>query len=208
MLTLYVIRHGETEWNAQQRMQGWKDSPLTETGKRHASLLHHRLCAIPFVAAYCSPSDRTKETAQIVLEQRDIPLYFDERLREIHLGWWEGKTIAEIAQTDERNHYHFYHEPNAYHPSVGETFLDVQQRAVAAIHHIAENHREGHILVVTHGMVIRTLLVYWKQQTIAQLWENSRVYGTSVTIVSFDGKGWKIESESDISHLEGEKMYS
>lgn len=204
MLRLYVIRHAETEWNAQQRMQGWKDSPLTEAGRKHATLLHDRLRTIPFTAVYCSPSDRTKETAQIVLGQRDIPLYFDERLREIHLGHWEGKTIAEIAQMDERNHYHFYHEPDAYEPSVGETFFDVQHRAVAAIHHIAENHSNGHVLVVTHGVVIRTLLVYWKQQTMAELWKNSRVYGTSVTIASFNGQQWVVECESDISHLESE----
>ncbi len=107
MLKLYVIRHAETEWNAQQRMQGWKDSSLTETGRKHATLLQERLRTVPFTALYCSPSDRTKETAQIVLGQRDVPMYFDERLREIHLGHWEGKTIAEIAQTDERNHYYF-----------------------------------------------------------------------------------------------------
>ncbi|MBA2878213.1 histidine phosphatase family protein [Anoxybacillus ayderensis] len=206
MLKLYVIRHAETEWNAQQRMQGWKDSSLTETGRKHATLLQERLRTVPFTALYCSPSDRTKETAQIVLGQRDVPMYFDERLREIHLGHWEGKTIAEIAQTDERNHYYFYHEPHAYNPIVGETFLDVQRRAVAAIQHIVDTHSEGHILVVTHGVVIRTLLVYWKQQPLAQLWENSRVYGTSVTIVSFDGKQWTLECESNISHLEGEMI--
>ncbi|EMI11120.1 histidine phosphatase family protein [Anoxybacillus gonensis] len=206
MLKLYVIRHAETEWNAQQRMQGWKDSSLTATGRKHASLLQERFRTVPFTALYCSPSDRTKETAQIVLGQLDIPTYFDERLREIHLGHWEGKTIAEIAQTDERNHHHFYYEPHAYNPTVGETFLDVQRRAVAAIHHIAHTHSEGHVLVVTHGVVIRTLLVYWKQQTLAQLWENSRVYGTSVTIVSFDGEKWMLECESNISHLEGEMI--
>ncbi len=202
VLKLYVIRHAETEWNVQQRMQGWKDSPLTEKGKKQAALLHDRFRTVPFTAAYCSPSDRTKETAQIVLGQRHVPIYFDERLREIYLGDWEGKTIAEIAQSDEQNHYHFYHDPDAYKPIIGETFFNVQRRAVATIQHIAENHSEGHILIVTHGMVIRTLLVYWKQQTLAELWKNSRVYGTSVTIVSFDGEKWDMECESDISHLE------
>jgi len=66
MLTLYITRHGETVWNTQKRMQGWKDSPLTETGRQNAFSLGERLAHIPFRAVYSSPSGRTKETASLI----------------------------------------------------------------------------------------------------------------------------------------------
>jgi broad specificity phosphatase PhoE len=204
MLTLYVVRHGETKWNTERRMQGWQDSPLTEKGKNDARLLHHRLASVPFVAIYSSPSERTKETAKIIRGDRDIPMYFDERLREIHLGDWEGKRIDEIAEIDQQNHYHFYHAPHLYQPLRGETFSDVQQRAIAAIEQMIQQHHEGNLLVVTHGVVIRTLLVYWKQQSIAHLWDSPRVYGTSVTKVRVQPEKFIIELEADISHLKEE----
>ncbi|MED5101462.1 histidine phosphatase family protein [Niallia circulans] len=91
MLTLYITRHGETQWNIEKRMQGWSDSDLTEKGKKNAVLLGERLKEIEFAAIYTSPSKRTVATANLIKGDRQIPIIFDDHLKEINMGKWEGK---------------------------------------------------------------------------------------------------------------------
>ncbi|NHM33892.1 histidine phosphatase family protein [Neobacillus terrae] len=126
MLTLYITRHGETVWNTQKRIQGWKDSALTETGKQNALSLGERLTHIPFEAVYSSPSGRTKETARLICGERKIPIFYDENLREINLGDWEGETHTTIKEKYEAAYQHFWNQPHLYVPASGESFNMVQ----------------------------------------------------------------------------------
>lgn len=109
--TLYLTRHGETKWNVEKRMQGWQDSPLTEKGRQDAKRLGKRLEAVELAAIYTSTSGRALETAELVRGGRLIPIYQDERLREIQLGDWEGKTHDEIRQMDPTGFDHFGTRP-------------------------------------------------------------------------------------------------
>jgi probable phosphoglycerate mutase len=86
MITLYITRHGETEWNKEKRMQGWLDSNLTESGIKNAVSLGERLKETEFTAIYSSPSGRTKATTSLIRGERDIPVIYDENLKEIKLG--------------------------------------------------------------------------------------------------------------------------
>lgn len=86
MLTLYITRHGQTEWNIQSRMQGWADSQLTATGVKAATQLGNRLQDVPLDAVYSSTSGRTIHTAQLILGNRTTPLIQKEDLREINVG--------------------------------------------------------------------------------------------------------------------------
>jgi hypothetical protein len=95
--TIYLARHGETDWNAQARWQGHADTPLNERGRTQAQALAGRLAAVPFAAAYASDLRRARETAEIVVDGRDLPLRIDPRLREIDVGSWQGLTNDEIA---------------------------------------------------------------------------------------------------------------
>src|SRR6266478_5466016 len=100
-MTIFLVRHGETEWNRARRYQGWSDSPLTARGIAQAEAIGHRLRALPEAAAaeiIASPIGRARRTAQIIAEclGRTAPLRFDERLREISLGSWDGLDRAEI----------------------------------------------------------------------------------------------------------------
>ncbi|WP_412973888.1 histidine phosphatase family protein [Paenibacillus sp. OAS669] len=89
--TLYLTRHGETEWNVEGKLQGHKDSPLTNLGKRQAKWLGASLKEIEFDAIYSSPSPRTYQTAEIIREERKIELSSCDSLKEIGLGSWEGQ---------------------------------------------------------------------------------------------------------------------
>lgn len=96
MLRIYITRHGETEWNIQKRMQGWKDSNLTRKGEEYAIALGRRLKDVDFNCIYSSSSGRTIHTSELIRGDKDIRIIPDDNLREIHLGEWEGKTSTEI----------------------------------------------------------------------------------------------------------------
>jgi len=102
-LTLYLIRHGQTEWNVQGLMQGWGDSPLTAQGIHAARLTGRALCDIPFAAAYSSCLPRTITTARHILHERaaHVPLFQHTGLNEQHFGNWEGQKVDDIRATAE-----------------------------------------------------------------------------------------------------------
>src|SRR5262249_52425940 len=88
--TLVVVRHGQTDWNIEGRFQGQLDIPLNAAGRKQAEDLRHRLSGLDFDATFSSPLRRAVETAQIIAGS--LPIRADERLTEIHHGYWQGKT--------------------------------------------------------------------------------------------------------------------
>lgn len=205
MLELYFVRHGETEWNVENRLQGRLDSPLTERGIREARLLAAHLAQEPFKAAISSSSGRAVETAKILIGTRDIPFYTDERLMEIHLGDWQGKTKAEIQAADPWNYKCYYHYPHLYAREGCERFLDVKKRVESALADLELRFSCGKLLVVTHGMVIKVVQqLICKGLPVARLWDPPWIEGTSVTIVRSGGGKKELVVEGDTSHLKAE----
>ncbi len=160
MEVLYLVRHGETEWNRQRRMQGRLDSRLTAEGRAHARV-HGQLLAREAVAQMIvSPLGRTRETAELILEGCDIPVTYDERLVERHCGDWEGLTIEQIAERypDEwaaRSLDPFHHRPPA-----GENLPDMLLR----ISPLAERLHDlpvRKLAIVSHGISGRVLLTHF-----------------------------------------------
>jgi len=96
MLRIYLTRHGETQWNIEKRLQGWKDSELTEKGVNNALKLGERLLNIEFNSIYTSPSQRAYQTAKYVSLGREISIYTDGNLKELNFGDWEGQKQEEI----------------------------------------------------------------------------------------------------------------
>ena len=89
---LYIMRHGKTEWNALNKLQGRTDIPLNEKGRQMARAAGEEYRKVPFDVCYCSPLLRARETAEILLKGRDVPILFDDRLREMSFGVCEGMT--------------------------------------------------------------------------------------------------------------------
>jgi broad specificity phosphatase PhoE len=155
---IYLVRHGETEWNRVRRYQGWSDSPLTERGLAQAEAIGHLLRGLPEAQSaelVASPIGRARHTAEIIGDclGRTAPLRFDDRLREISLGSWDGLDRAEIAALRpgifDGDSYHewYFATPD------GETY-DVFAGRVAAW--LAEA-ADWPLIVVTHGIVTRVL---------------------------------------------------
>ncbi|WP_042351932.1 histidine phosphatase family protein [Bacillus massiliigorillae] len=202
MLRLYVTRHGETVWNTQRRLQGWKDSPLTEKGIHHAKLLGNRLQDVEFQAVYSSPSNRTVTTTECILENRTQSIMTDDSLREIHMGHWEGQTEDELDEHDVAMYQSFFYAPHRFEATTGESFTDVENRVVQILNRITSENDEGNILVVTHTVIIKILLKYVKNIPLENLWEPPYIHDTSLTVLEIDNGQMNFVMEGDISHRE------
>ncbi len=165
--TILMARHGETQWNLVRRMQGQKDSPLTEKGIRQAENLKKMLISrtltggktARITSAWCSCLGRAVKTAEICANGLDIGLEKAEGLNEIALGKWEGLSFEEAEKMSPEQFYNFWHRPSKYVPTPGgETFQQVQARMVDALKRIHERHPGENILVVSHWIAIKTAL--------------------------------------------------
>lgn len=202
MITLYITRHGETEWNTEKRMQGWLDSNLTENGIKNAISLGERLKETELTAIYSSSSGRTKATTNLIRGARDIPVIYDENLREIKLGQWEGKTHTSIKEMYQSEYESFWNAPHLFKTVGGETFEETRARAVQVLNRIKGEYKSGNILIVTHSVVIKCLYSFFKNSPIETLWDPPYIHDTSLTIVEMNKDGFKLVLEGDITHLQ------
>lgn len=201
VLDLWLIRHGETAWNAARRIQGQTDVPLNERGIRQAKRLAERFSIQTFDAVYTSDSERAHHTAKLVVGER--PIRVDKRLREVHFGTLEGKTRPELSEA-ERDALLMYRTGNGSERLPGgESQNDVRERVKAWLETLPTS---GHIAAFSHGGTIRTLLFSILEVPQSERWHF--VFGnTSVTKVRFGpvrfGSGRTlIQSVGDTSHLE------
>mgnify|MGYP005753059493 CR=1 FL=1 len=203
MLTIYLTRHGETEWNTQNRLQGWKNSPLTEKGIRGAQLLGKRLSNIDFNVIYASPSERAYKTANYIRSGRDIPVITDENLKELSYGDWEGKTRDELKRKFKKEYNNFSNAPNLYDPKPhnGESLTDIKQRVESVLKRIHAENTNGNILIVTHGVTLKVILACTMNIPIESMWTSPFIHNTSLTVFHWDGESYKFEMVGDTSHL-------
>jgi probable phosphoglycerate mutase len=160
-LTVYFVRHGQTEWNAQKRLIGNKDLPLTDLGRRQAAdagtclgWLNGRVSALDFIAG---PLLRTRQTMEILRAELglDVGSYRqDERLKEVDYGQWEGRTWAQIGDSDPSNFQRREADPYGFvHPG-GESYARLGDRVRAFLETLTKD-----ACIVSHGGVCRTVLV-------------------------------------------------
>lgn len=117
--TLYITRHGQTQWNVEGRMQGSLDSPLTGEGVRQAQALADRMAGVPLDAIYSSPTPRSWATAETLRGVRDLPLHAEARIREICMGAWEGQRDDALKADHPEQFGAFWKTPHLYVPWEG-----------------------------------------------------------------------------------------
>lgn len=200
MLNLYITRHGETIWNTEKRLQGWKDSALTENGIENAKLLGERLKDTEFDIIYASPSTRARMTAELIKGDRELIIREEENLREINLGEWEGRTHNDLQEAYPDEYHAFWNTPHLYKTKSGEDFYQLQERVKKMLNRIMEEHEDGNVLLVTHSVFIKALLAHCKNASIEHLWEPPYIHDTSLTIIECDQGNLTIKLEGDISH--------
>ena len=155
---LLVIRHGETDWNAQRRVQGHTDIALNITGKRQASLLAQALADSPIQAVYSSDLLRAWETAQAIALPHDAPHHVFAALRERRFGNIEGQVFADFEEQHPEAAFHWRtRTPHWQPPGDGESLLALRERVERTVYDIAAHHPGQQVAIVSHGGVLDVL---------------------------------------------------
>lgn len=156
-MKIYLVRHGETDWNQAGLLQGQTDNALNAQGLEQAREAAERLKEVPFEIAFCSPLIRAKRTAETIIGDRKITLTTDERLRELNFGPWEGVDIRTIKDAASQP----FTNPGSYIPPEGaESFAQLYKRSGEFVDQVLlplEGTYET-VLVVAHGGVNRSIL--------------------------------------------------
>lgn len=203
MTRICLVRHGETDWNAERRLQGHIDVPLNATGAAQARATAANLTEHEFSAVYTSDLRRARQTAAeaaraLALEPRPEP-----RLRERHYGHFQGLTYAE-AQTRYPEGYRRFHErdPSYAFGEDGESLEEFAARIRAALETLAARHPGEQILVVTHGGVldIAHRLTSGKPLSSAR---DFTIPNAALNWIEYTGSGWRLLAWAEQGHLAG-----
>jgi probable phosphomutase (TIGR03848 family) len=159
MTTLILIRHGHTDW-ADKKLAGWlPDVHLNDAGYRQAQDLVERLKPIELAAIYASPLERTIETAQPIARARGLKIIRVPNLGEVKYGDWQGQSLKVLAQKKEWRTVQS--TPSTFAFPNGESFREMQSRAVAAVEKIVAAHEKDAVVLFSHGDVIKVVVAYY-----------------------------------------------
>lgn len=156
--TIYLIRHGETDWNLERRYQGQKDIPLNATGMRQAQIAAQTLNGNSFSALYSSDLLRAVQTAQEISKKVNLPIITNPALREINQGVWEGQYIKDVLDSMGEKVRAVYENPYTHRKPGGESIGEVADQMYAFLDQLAEIYNQETIIVVSHGLAIATVL--------------------------------------------------
>ena len=178
---LYIIRHGKTDWNVLHKLQGHTDIPLNEEGRQMAEAAREEYRDVHFDICFCSPLVRARETAEILLRGRDIPILTDDRLKEMGFGSYEGLENSFDVPDCPVNILFFTPEKYTSPPGGAESLDDLFARTGAFLRERAEPLlREGKdVLIVGHGAMNSSIVCQVRGLPRAQFWsagiENCRL---------------------------------
>ncbi|WP_047153032.1 histidine phosphatase family protein [Aneurinibacillus tyrosinisolvens] len=193
---VYLVRHGQTDWNVQRRIQGHSDIPLNNEGVRQARLLADKLKEIPFTLVCSSDLQRAIHTARYLADAKGIQVEVYPGLRERHYGLWEGEDYetvrAQFPDFDPGNDHMGKYKV--------ETFSEMQHRGVQCLHEIAENSDAEHVLIVSHGGLINAVLHHMSGGEHGT--GKTRLTNTSINYATYENSKWMLHTVNDDSHLE------
>ena len=203
VLKLYIVRHGETEWNVIKRFQGQLNTPLTEKGMEKLRKTGKKLENVLFDEVYTSELGRTVASAEIILNEnrgyknKKRELQKLAELNEVYFGVWQGLTYEEVflKYPEEANNY-FYNVKNYKAENVeAENLKDALERFLKGINKILDSHESGNILVVTHGTVLEMFMNYVANNSIYDIDERTLMGNGDYKVFSY--KDGKFQEEMD-----------
>jgi alpha-ribazole phosphatase len=201
MTKVILVRHGQTLWNVDCRYQGQSDICLNETGIKQAKLLAARLLGEDVAAIYASDLGRAQITAEEIAKHHNLSVNIVPELREISFGEWEGMSFGEINEKWPGAMERIFKQPDAVQIPGGETYQEVQQRAMQAVEKLVKKHPEETIIVVSHGATIRTILCAALNIPLTSVWR-IRQDNTAVNIIEYHQDNWaSVVLMNDIHHL-------
>lgn len=172
MTTLWLVRHGQTDWNVEGRYQGQTDVPLNAAGLAQAHALAAELAGRPFDAVYSSDLQRARITAEIIARPLRLPVQTDIHLREINQGQWEGQIYKHLVARFQAEMLARRGDPNGFRPPDGESVAEVAARVAQAIDAIACAHPDGQVIVVSHALALATLICQANQIPLQDVYDH------------------------------------
>lgn len=201
-MKLYLVRHGQTDWNVAGKIQGSTDIPLNETGRKQAACLAKGMERRPVARVFTSTLSRAYETAAAIGESQNVPVYRIPELEEVNYGYWEGLTMEEIEKKYPKELEQWYLSPVEVAPPGGETQTQVYERCGRAIQQILEQ-TDGDVAVVSHGATVVFLLEYMLEGTGRDEEDDIIVGNASISTVEYDpeSKSFALVQLNDREHL-------
>lgn len=187
-MKIHLVRHGETDWNAEGRLQGHSASRLSAKGRDEALHLAKSMPqGFENWPAYASDLQRTVETAHLLHGGRCATLNTSPLLREISLGRWEGKLRSEVSTTEPQLFRTFKQQASRFDIEGGESFHDVQARGLRFIAQLRRHETAADVLVVSHRGLIKSLLSYYEYRSLDEIWNEPTISNCSVSILEVRG---------------------
>ncbi|WP_238923819.1 histidine phosphatase family protein [Achromobacter ruhlandii] len=207
MTEIWFIRHGETDWNRQRRLQGWQDIPLNEFGRNQAGLLASRLREdarnTPIDAIYSSDLQRAHATATPVSEQLDLRVRIEPGIRERGFGVLEGLDLDRIDVLAPEAAAAWRSRDPLRPLDGGETLGQFQSRVIATVDDVASRHIGERILMFTHGGVLD---IIWRHASGVPLNapRHAALLNVSINRVGVRGRQWEVLDWGDVGHVDTE----
>lgn len=200
-MKIYLIRHGQTDWNTQGRIQGRQDISLNETGRKQARLLAEGMDKRPVTQIFCSRQKRAAETALEIGRRQNVEVLAVEGLEEVEFGRWEGLTTEEIQEQYPQEYERWMINPVEVAPPGGETLTEVVTRCARTAEAIFAR-AEGDIAIVSHGATLAHMMA-WLLKDQSEDEEDIIVENASITTIHYSpltGVFTLLEA-NDTSHL-------
>ncbi len=201
MIKIIFVRHGRTLWNSTGRYQGQSDIELSEEGICQAKKLAQNFPVDNIDVVYSSPLKRAYNTGKLIADKFKVPIFADDRFREINFGDWEGLTYDQIsAKWGNKLDYMFEHPDIAEIPN-GESFVQVQKRAIEGVKEILQSNEGKTVVITAHGGVLRTILAHYLYMPLRYIW-SLRQDNTAVNIITYyENNKHNVELINSTAHL-------
>lgn len=201
MSKVYIVRHGESVWNVEQRLQGGLDPALSEAGYWQAARVARALEGLGVAAVYSSPLRRARETAQVIADALGVPLRVHGDLREIGMGEWEGLPFHELLDRHGEAYRAWIAAPADRVPPGGEPMAAFVDRVMTVLEEVREKNSADDTVLVTHGVVARVLVARTLGLDLNHIYR-MRVSNCSLSCLIFDGDFPRVGLLNQVGHLD------
>lgn len=202
MLTIHLVRHGETLQASQGYFAGDIDPPLTEQGMAQARAVARAASSLGLSALYVSPKLRARQTAEPIALTCNLAPMVDDGLREIAYGAWEGRKESDVQASEPEAFAAWSHDPALHSPPGGESAFAVAARALPVLLRVRREHSQGHVMVVSHKATIRILVCALLDVPLGRFRDRFACPPASLTTLEFEERGTLLVRLADLHHLE------
>ena len=200
-LRVFVVRHGETEWVRERRFAGSRDIPLTEAGRDQCAAVARALAGTAVAAVYASPLERARASAEVIAKPHGLPVRLAPAFSEMCFGSWEGLTRDEVQARHPDAWAQWRSAPHLLEPAGGETVPAVAARVSAGLAALQEAHDSQTIVLVSHGVVARVLVLGALGLGLDRLWTLDAA-PAGITEIEYE-PGWAtVHRMNTVAHLE------